>query len=90
LDGCAGCDASRAQDQQFIGTRMAEGGCWQHARSKFEAAAPGAPLEAAQALAYIGVLFDIETEADEAGDSLAERLSRRRRESGPLLSAFEE
>ena len=64
-------------------------GCWQHARENFKKARVGAPVEAEEAIAWIGTFFDVEHRAEEEGDSPEERLARRRRETVPLMEGFE-
>lgn len=81
-------DAASTNNGLFVAKRTRECGCWYHARSMFEAAIPGSPAEATEALGWMGTLFDIETAADEAGDPPAERLRRRKRESIRLLRGF--
>lgn len=44
---------------------------------------------ATQALCYIGRLYKIESEADEAGISIEERKEKRIRESYPVILEFE-
>lgn len=81
-------DAANNMDQLYRDGTIQECGCWYHARDKFDAAAPGAPSAAAEAKAWMGTLFDVEKRADRAGDTAAERLARRKRESIPLLRGF--
>mgnify|MGYP002631864986 CR=1 FL=1 len=81
-------DAANNMDRLYRDGTIQECGCWYHARDKFDAAAPGAPLAAAEAKAWIGTLFDVDSRAERAGDTAAERLARRKRESIPLLRGF--
>lgn len=81
-------DAANNMDLLFRDGSIQECGCWYHARDKFDVAAPGTPAAAAEAKAWMGTLFDVETRADRAGDTDAERLARRKRESIPLLRGF--
>ena len=73
-------DAANNMDRLYRDGTIQECGCWYHARDKFDAAAPGAPLAAAEAKAWIGTLFDVDSRAERAGDTAAERLARRKRE----------
>ncbi len=81
-------DAANNMDLLYRDRSIQECGCWYHARDKFDVAAPGAPTAAAEAKAWMGTLFDVETRGDRAGDTDAERLARRKRESIPLLRGF--
>jgi transposase len=65
-----------------------QSGCWQHVREYFVKARSNAPRAAQEALAYIGTLFDTEADSDDAFETHAERLARRRRESAPALEVF--
>ena len=81
-------DAANNMDRLYVDSRIRECGCWYHARAKFEEAAAGSPAEAAEAIAWIGCLFDVEEAADAAGDTDAERRTRRKRDSVRLLRGF--
>lgn len=81
-------DAANNMDRLYRDGTIQECGCWYHARDKFDAAAPGSPSAAAEAKAWMGTLFDVETRADRAGDTAAERRARRKRDSIPLLRGF--
>ncbi len=81
-------DAANNMDRLYRDGTIQECGCWYHARDKFDDAAPGAPRAAAEAKAWMGTLFDVDKRADRAGDTDAERLARRKRESIPLLRGF--
>ncbi len=81
-------DAANNMDLLFRDGSIQECGCWYHARDKFDVAAPGAPSAAAEAKAWMGTLFDVEERAKRAGDTDAERLARRKRESISLLRGF--
>ncbi|MEO0631446.1 MAG: IS66 family transposase, partial [Planctomycetota bacterium] len=80
-------DAANNMDQLY-GDGIEECGCWYHARDKFEKAVAGSPSEAQHALAWMGTMFDVEKAGDRAGDTAAERLARRKRDSIPLLRGF--
>ena len=81
-------DAANNMDRLYRDGTIQECGCWYHARDKFNVAAPGSPRAAAEAKAWMGTLFDVETRADRAGDTAAERRARRKRDSIPLLRGF--
>ncbi len=83
-------DAASNMDLLYRDGHIVECGCWYHLRDKFEEAQPGAPTRAEEALAWIGAVFDVETEADEADDTAEVRLTRRRRESRVLVERFEQ
>lgn len=63
-------------------------GCWQHARDNYKNARISAPVMAEEAIAWIGTFFDVEHEADSAGDTAEERLARRKRDTRPLMDGF--
>jgi len=81
-------DAANNMDGLYVRGVTEECGCWYHARDKFEKAMPGSPAEAAEGIAWIGTLFDVETEADRRGDTALERRTRRKRDSIRLLRGF--
>jgi transposase len=81
-------DAANNMDGLYVCGATEECGCWYHARDKFEKAAPGAPAEAAEGIGWIRALFDVETAADDAKDSVAERRARRKRDTVPLIRRF--
>lgn len=64
--------------------------CWQHARENFKKARISAPIEAEEAIAWIGTFFDVEHEADAAQDCPEQRLHRRKRETRPLMQGFDQ
>ncbi|RPI60875.1 MAG: IS66 family transposase [Planctomycetaceae bacterium] len=81
------------------GGRVVEVACWAHARRKFHEARKADYRHSAQALAYIRLLYDVETEAQEAFDaqqeatplvrSLADiRMDLRQARSAPRLAEF--
>lgn len=88
--GCRGklvADAANNMDRLY-GQGIEEYGCWFHARDKFDQARASSPATAAEAIAWMGTLFDVETAADRAGDTAAERRARRKRDTIPLLRGF--
>ena len=64
-------------------------GCWTHVRRKFTEALDENRALATQALYYIGRLYKVESEADEAVLSIEERKEKRLRESYPTIIEFE-
>jgi transposase len=82
-------DAASNMNLLYEDGRIVECGCWYHLRKKFEEARPGAPLRAEEGIAWVGTVFDVEADADEAGDEPAARLDRRRRSTVPLVHEFE-
>ena len=64
-------------------------GCWAHARRKFTEALDENRTLATQALCYIGNLYKVESEADEAELSAEERKEKRISESYPVILDFE-
>src|SRR3954467_1638370 len=58
-------DASSVFDQLYSSGKIIEVGCMMHARRKFYEARTGDPPRAHQALAWIGLLYDVEREAKE-------------------------
>jgi transposase len=80
-------DAANNMDRLY-GQGITECGCWYHAWSKFDDAKAGSPATAAEGKAWIGTLTDIDAAAEKAGDTAAERLARRKRDSIPLLRSF--
>ena len=81
-------DAANNMDRLYTDGRIIECGCWYHARHKFEKAVPSSPGAAAEGIAWIGTLFDVDEAAAKAGDTAAERRARRKRDSIPLLRGF--
>lgn len=80
-------DAANNMDRLY-GQGITECGCWYHAWSKFDDAKASSPATAAEGKAWIGTLTDIDAAADRAGDTAAERLARRKRDTTPLLRGF--
>lgn len=64
-------------------------GCWAHARRKFEEALKEDKARAEYALTRIGMLYDVERQADEEKFSFEERSGLRCRLSYPIMIAFE-
>ena len=81
-------DAANNMDRLYVDGLIIECGCWYHARDKFEAAKASSPFAAAEGIAWMGTLFDVEKAAERAGDTAAERRARRRRDSITLLQGF--
>jgi transposase len=81
-------DAANNMDGLYVRGTTTECGCWYHARNKFEDALPGAPVEAAEGIAWIRALFDVEDAADDAGEAAAARRTRRKRATVPMIRSF--
>lgn len=82
-------DAASNMNLLYADGTIIECGCWQHARDKYEEARSSAPREAAEGIAWIGALFQVEHEADRAHDSDEQRLARRKRDSVPILDGYQ-
>ena len=82
-------DAASNMNLLYADKTITECGCWYHLRQKFKEARPGAPVQAEEGLAWVGCIFDIDAEADEAEDDHAARLARRRQHSRPLVAGLE-
>jgi transposase len=64
-------------------------GCWAHARRKFEEALKEDQARAEYALEQIGLLYDVERQADQENLSYIERAELRSRLSYPIMVVFE-
>lgn len=64
-------------------------GCWAHARRKFEEALAEDKARASYALEQIGLLYDVERQADQQQLSFEERSGLRSRLAYPIMVAFE-
>jgi transposase len=64
-------------------------GCWAHVRRKFEEALSEDKARAAYALEQIGLLYDVERQADQENLSDEQRAELRSRLSYPIMIAFE-
>lgn len=64
-------------------------GCWAHARRKFEEALKEDKDRASYALEQIGLLYDVESRADQEQLSYEQRADLRSRLSYPIMVAFE-
>lgn len=87
--GIVQCDGYAAYEQfeRMKGITLA--GCWAHARRKYVDALEENRTLATQAIHYIGKLYKIESEANEAGLTAEERKEKRISESYPLILEFE-
>lgn len=65
-------------------------GCWAHARRKFFEAEKEHPLYASQALMMIGVLYDVERQADQQGLLPPDRQKLRERLAFPVIRKFQD
>jgi transposase len=81
-------DAYGAYDGIYTGSngKIAEVGCWAHARNKFKDAEKTDPERVLAAKAWIRKLYDVEDETLSAAD----RLRLRQEKSVPLLKSFHE
>ena len=64
-------------------------GCWAHARRKFEEALAEDKARASYALEQIGLLYDVERQADQQQLSYEQRAELRSRLAYPIMVAFE-
>ena len=64
-------------------------GCWAHARRKFEEALKEDKTRASYALEQIGLLYDVERQADRENLTYEQRADLRARLSYPIMVAFE-
>lgn len=64
-------------------------GCWAHARRKFEEALKEDDARASYALEQIGLLYDVERQADQENFSYDQRADLRTRLAYPIMVAFE-
>jgi len=64
-------------------------GCWAHARRKFEEALSEDKARASYALEQIGLLYDVERQADQQQLSYEQRADLRSRLAYPIMVAFE-
>ncbi len=64
-------------------------GCWAHARRKFEEALKEDKARASYALEQIGLLYDVERQADQENLSDEQRADLRTRLAYPIMVAFE-
>jgi transposase len=64
-------------------------GCWAHARRKFEEALKEDEARASYALKQIGLLYDVERQADHENLSYEQRADLRTRLAYPIMVAFE-
>lgn len=64
-------------------------GCWAHARRKFEESLKNDRIRAEYALEQIGLLYEVEREADERSLSYEERAKLRESHAYPIMVAFE-
>jgi transposase len=81
-------DAASNMDLLYADGAIVECGCWYHARDKYVEARVSAPYEAEGGIAWIASLFQIEHEADAAGDTPEARKVRRSSDSRAVLDGF--
>jgi hypothetical protein len=79
------CDGSATNNcvEQMGASR---GGCNAHARRKLVEAARGGDQRALVGLELFGKIFHVDAESKRAGETAAQRLERRRRESAPVVA----
>ena len=87
--GIVQCDGYAAYEQFERMKGITLVGCWAHARRKYVDALEENRTLATQAIHYIGKLYKIESEANEAGFTAEERKEKRISESYPLILEFE-
>lgn len=81
-------DGYGGYDGIVAGNSMTRAGCWAHARRKFVDAERSEPRIAAEAVALINMLFEIERRLKDA--TPAERSLGRERDSRPVIDALKE
>lgn len=64
-------------------------GCWAHARRKFEESLKNDKPRSEYALSQIGLLYEVEREADDRNLSYDERAALRQSHAYPIMAAFE-
>jgi transposase len=87
-EGYVQADAYSGYDELFRLGKAKEVGCWAHAKRKFDDAKEQDPENAAQALAAIRALYDIESEAKRRCLSTDARKAFRAERAPPILSAL--
>jgi transposase len=85
-DGSATNNVIEAED----GCGAIRGGCWAHARRKLVAALRGGDERAIAAIEIIGAIFHVDAQSKRAGESVAQRLLRRQRDSAPRMEKLRE
>lgn len=86
--GYVQADASNGFDLLFKNPAIIEVGCWSHARRKFFEAQTSDAIRAKIAMAFIGLLFDVERAAKDMDPEA--RLAMRQEKSRPILIQFKE
>lgn len=87
-EGTVTADAFSANDLLFEDGTRTESGCNAHGFRKFRDEADKAPLLASRAMAYIGQVFGIEADAQDARLTDSALLAYRRAHAGPVIDAF--
>lgn len=82
------CDAYTGYDGIFASGKVTEVACWAHARRKFTDAQSYAPALAAEAVARIRQLYDVEDEAKAQHRDAPARAKLRQEKSKPMLDAL--
>jgi transposase len=83
-------DAASNMNLLFTDGAITKCGCWQHARERFVSARASSPFKAEEGIAWIATLFDLEHDAEAAGETTEQRLARRKRYGPARLSGFEQ
>ncbi|MCG8420874.1 MAG: IS66 family transposase [Proteobacteria bacterium] len=83
-------DGYKGYEQIFALGMAVEVGCWMHCRRYFVKAFKRNDLRAAKPLELIGAMYKIEAESKEAGESHAQRLERRQRDTQPIVTKLGE
>jgi transposase len=81
-------DGYKGYQQVFALGNAMEVGCWMHARRYFVRAFENKDLRAARPLEWIRQMYEIEAASREAGESHDERLTRRQRDTKPIVDAL--
>ncbi len=85
VDGYKGYDALFRREPALVHV-----GCWMHARRYFKQALDAGDARAAKVLDIIRAMYEVEAAAKEAADSAAQRATRRRNLTRPLLLQLSE
>ena len=83
-------DGYKGYEQIFALGMAIEVGCWMHCRRYFVKAFKSNDLRAAKPLELIGAMYKIEAASKEAGQSHAQRLERRQRDTQPIVTELGE
>ena len=87
--GIVQCDGYAAYEQFERMKGITLVGCWAHVRRKYVDALEENRTLATQAIHYIGKLYKVESDANDAGLTIEERKEKRISEAYPLIVEFE-